>query len=127
MEDIINDNNKFDYDNKRRFFEENDVITKLSDNNDEEKSNDEKESNNDEEESNNDEEESNNNEEKSNNNEEKSNNNEEESNNDEEERNNDEENGVHQIVEALDEDKIPSCDGKFALYFNNYTTAALFY
>jgi hypothetical protein len=26
----------------------------------------------------------------------------------------------------LDEDKIPSCDGEFALYFNNYTTAALF-
>ena len=153
MEDI-NDDNEFDY-------EENDVITESSDDNDEEKSNDEEESNNneeesnndeeesnndeeesnndeeefnndeeesnnDEEESNNDEEESNNDEEKSNNDKEESNNDEKKSNNDEEERNNDEEKGVHQIVEALDEDKIPSCDGEFAPYFNNYTTAALF-
>ena len=50
-------------------------------------------------------------------------------NNDEEESNDDnnvEEERVHHIVEALDEDKIPSCDGEFAPYFNNYTTAALF-
>src|SRR6266542_2758648 len=47
--------------------------------------------------------------------------------NDEEmESNNDEEEVIHQIVEALDEDKIPSCDSEFAPYFNNYTTTALF-
>ncbi|GET50637.1 hypothetical protein GLOIN_2v1790940 [Rhizophagus irregularis DAOM 181602=DAOM 197198] len=57
---------------------------------------------------------------------------EEERNNDEEERNYDEEEGnneeeeIHQIVEALDEDKIPFCNGQFALYFDNYTTTALF-
>jgi len=50
---------------------------------------------------------------------------EEERNNDEEERNNEEEE-IHQIVEALDEDKIPFCNGEFAPYFNNYTTTALF-
>jgi hypothetical protein len=50
---------------------------------------------------------------------------EEERNNDEEERS-DEEEEMHQIVEALDEDKIPSCNGEFAPYFNNYTTTALF-
>ena len=50
---------------------------------------------------------------------------EEERNNDEEERN-DEEEEIYQIVEALDEDKIPSCNCKFALYFNNYTTTVLF-
>ncbi|GET56985.1 hypothetical protein GLOIN_2v1790940 [Rhizophagus irregularis DAOM 181602=DAOM 197198] len=46
-------------------------------------------------------------------------------NNDEEERNNEEEE-IHQIVEALDEDKIPFCNGQFAPYFDNYTTTALF-
>ncbi|CAB4374050.1 unnamed protein product [Rhizophagus irregularis] len=52
---------------------------------------------------------------------------EEEGNNEkEEERNNDEEEEIHQIVEALDEDKIPSCNGEFAPYFDNYTTTALF-
>ncbi|UZN99554.1 uncharacterized protein OCT59_000821 [Rhizophagus irregularis] len=50
---------------------------------------------------------------------------EEERNNDEEERNNEEEE-IDQIVEALDEDKIPFCNSEFALYFNNYTTTALF-
>ena len=50
---------------------------------------------------------------------------EEERNNDEEERN-DEEEEIYQIVEALDKDKIPSCNGEFAPYFNNYTTTALF-
>ncbi|GET54827.1 hypothetical protein GLOIN_2v1790940 [Rhizophagus irregularis DAOM 181602=DAOM 197198] len=50
---------------------------------------------------------------------------EEERNNDEEERNNEEEE-IHQIVEALDEDKIPFCNGQFAPYFDNYTTTALF-
>lgn len=53
----------------------------------------------------------------------------EERNNDEEEHNYDEEEGneeIHQIVEALDEYKLPSCDGEFAPYFNNYTTTALF-
>jgi len=49
----------------------------------------------------------------------------EERNNDEEERN-DEEEEIYQIVEALNEDKIPSCNGEFAPYFNNYTTTALF-
>ncbi|GET56945.1 hypothetical protein GLOIN_2v1790940 [Rhizophagus irregularis DAOM 181602=DAOM 197198] len=53
------------------------------------------------------------------------NNDEEERNNDEEERNNEEEE-IHQIVEALDEDKIPFCNGQFAPYFDNYTTTALF-
>ncbi|GET61453.1 hypothetical protein GLOIN_2v1790940 [Rhizophagus irregularis DAOM 181602=DAOM 197198] len=50
---------------------------------------------------------------------------EEERNNDEKERNN-EEKEIDQIVEALDEDKIPFCNGEFASYFNNYTTTALF-
>ncbi|UZO26392.1 uncharacterized protein OCT59_018620 [Rhizophagus irregularis] len=44
-------------------------------------------------------------------------------NNEEEE---EEEEEIHQIVEALDEDKIPSCNGEFAPYFDNYTTTALF-
>ncbi|CAB4403326.1 unnamed protein product [Rhizophagus irregularis] len=57
--------------------------------------------------------------------EEERNNDEEERNNDEEERNNEEEE-IDQIVEALDEDKIPFCNGEFAPYFNNYTTTALF-
>ncbi|GBC12850.2 hypothetical protein GLOIN_2v1790940 [Rhizophagus irregularis DAOM 181602=DAOM 197198] len=61
------------------------------------------------EERNNDEEERNYDEEKRNNDEEKRNNDEEERNNDEEERNNEEEE-IHQIVEALDEDKIPFCN-----------------
>jgi hypothetical protein len=43
----------------------------------------------------------------------------------EEERDNEEEE-IHQIIEALDEDKIPFCNGEFAPYFNNYTTTALF-
>ncbi|GET54285.1 hypothetical protein GLOIN_2v1790940 [Rhizophagus irregularis DAOM 181602=DAOM 197198] len=51
---------------------------------------------------------------------------EEERNNDEEERNDNEEEEIHQIVEALDEDNIPSCNGEFAPYFDNYTTTALF-
>ncbi|CAB4400348.1 unnamed protein product [Rhizophagus irregularis] len=50
---------------------------------------------------------------------------EEERNNDEEERNNEEEE-IHQIVKALDGDKIPFCNGQFAPYFDNYTTTALF-
>ncbi|CAB4374191.1 unnamed protein product [Rhizophagus irregularis] len=57
--------------------------------------------------------------------EEERNNDEEERNNDEEERNNEEEE-IHQIVEALDGDKIPFCNGQFAPYFDNYTTTALF-
>ncbi|UZO25829.1 uncharacterized protein OCT59_018087 [Rhizophagus irregularis] len=57
--------------------------------------------------------------------EEERNNDEEERNYDEEERNNEEEE-IHQIVEALDEDKIPFCNGQFAPYFDNYTTTALF-
>ncbi|CAB4442476.1 unnamed protein product [Rhizophagus irregularis] len=57
--------------------------------------------------------------------EEERNNDEEERNNDEEERNNEEEK-IDQIVKALDENKIPFCNGKFAPYFNNYTTTALF-
>jgi hypothetical protein len=57
--------------------------------------------------------------------EEERNNDEEERNNEEDERNNEEEE-IHQIVEALDEDKIPFCNGEFAPYFNNYTTTALF-
>ncbi|CAB5362163.1 unnamed protein product [Rhizophagus irregularis] len=51
---------------------------------------------------------------------------EEERNNDEEERNDNEEEEIHQIVEALDEDKIPTCNGEFAPYFDNYTTTELF-
>ncbi|CAB4378846.1 unnamed protein product [Rhizophagus irregularis] len=51
---------------------------------------------------------------------------EEEHNNNEEERNDNEEEEIHQIIEALDEDKIPTCNGEFALYFDNYTTTALF-
>ncbi|CAB4398402.1 unnamed protein product [Rhizophagus irregularis] len=51
---------------------------------------------------------------------------EEKRNNDEEERNDNEEEEIHQIVEALDEDKIPTCNGEFAPYFDNYTTTALF-
>jgi hypothetical protein len=58
--------------------------------------------------------------------EEERNNDEEEHNYDEEEGNNNEDEEIHQIVEALDEDKLPSCDGEFAPYFNNYTTTALF-
>ncbi|UZO13637.1 uncharacterized protein OCT59_005134 [Rhizophagus irregularis] len=64
-------------------------------------------------------------EEERNNDEEERNYDEEERNNDEEERNNEEEE-IHQIVEALDEDKIPFCNGQFAPYFDNYTTTALF-
>ncbi|UZO22135.1 uncharacterized protein OCT59_014505 [Rhizophagus irregularis] len=64
-------------------------------------------------------------EEERNNDEEERNYDEEEHNNDEEERNNEEEE-IHQIVEALDEDKIPFCNGQFAPYFDNYTTTALF-
>ncbi|CAB4405839.1 unnamed protein product [Rhizophagus irregularis] len=64
-------------------------------------------------------------EEERNNDEEERNNDEEERNNDEEERNNEEEE-IDQIVEALDENKIPFCNGEFAPYFNNYTTTALF-
>ncbi|UZO28126.1 uncharacterized protein OCT59_021669 [Rhizophagus irregularis] len=71
------------------------------------------------------EEERNNDEEERNYDEEERNNDEEERNNNEEERNNEEEE-IHQIVEALDEDKIPFCNGQFALYFDNYTTTALF-
>ncbi|GBC01893.1 hypothetical protein RclHR1_43710001, partial [Rhizophagus clarus] len=44
----------------------------------------------------------------------------------EEEGNNNENNDIHQIIEALDKDEIPSCDGKFSPYFNDYTTTALF-
>ncbi|GES92053.1 hypothetical protein GLOIN_2v1790940 [Rhizophagus clarus] len=56
---------------------------------------------------------------------------EEESHNDhndeeEEEGNNNENNDIHQIIEALDKDEIPSCDGEFSPYFNDYTTTALF-
>ncbi|CAB4376076.1 unnamed protein product [Rhizophagus irregularis] len=72
-----------------------------------------------------DEEERNYDEEERNNDEEERNNDEEERNNDEEERNNEEEE-IHQIVEALDGDKIPFCNGQFAPYFDNYTTTALF-
>ncbi|CAB4382368.1 unnamed protein product [Rhizophagus irregularis] len=64
-------------------------------------------------------------EEERNNDEEERNYDEEERNNDEEERNNEEEE-IHQIVEALDGDKIPFCNGQFAPYFDNYTTTALF-
>ncbi|CAB4385992.1 unnamed protein product [Rhizophagus irregularis] len=64
-------------------------------------------------------------EEERNNDEEERNYDEEERNNDEEECNNEEEE-IHQIVEALDGDKIPFCNGQFAPYFDNYTTTALF-
>ncbi|CAB4387235.1 unnamed protein product [Rhizophagus irregularis] len=64
-------------------------------------------------------------EEERNNDEEERNYDEEERNNDEEERNNEEEE-IHQIVEALDGDEIPFCNGQFAPYFDNYTTTALF-
>ncbi|GET55957.1 hypothetical protein GLOIN_2v1790940 [Rhizophagus irregularis DAOM 181602=DAOM 197198] len=57
--------------------------------------------------------------------EEERNNDEEERNYDEEERNNEEEE-IHQIVKALDEDKIPFCNSQFAPYFDNYITTALF-
>ncbi|CAB4445569.1 unnamed protein product [Rhizophagus irregularis] len=109
-------------------YEEEEEEEDNNENNDEEE---EEEGNNDdnnnqvEEERNNDEEERNNDEEERNNDEEERNNNEEERNNDEEERNNEEEE-IDQIVEALDEDKIPFCNGEFAPYFNNYTTTALF-
>ncbi|POG69682.1 hypothetical protein GLOIN_2v1479904 [Rhizophagus irregularis DAOM 181602=DAOM 197198] len=64
-------------------------------------------------------------EEKEGNNDDNNNQVEEKHNNDEEEHNNEEEE-IDQIVEALDEDKLPFCNGEFALYFNNYTTMALF-
>ncbi|GBC01148.1 hypothetical protein RclHR1_40870001 [Rhizophagus clarus] len=44
----------------------------------------------------------------------------------EEEGNNNENNDIYQIIEALDKDKIPSCNDEFSLYFNDYTTTALF-
>src|SRR5579883_2446608 len=47
-------------------------------------------------------------------------------NEEEEEGNNNENNDIHQIIEALDKDEIPSCDGEFSPYFNDYTTTALF-
>ncbi|CAB4376074.1 unnamed protein product [Rhizophagus irregularis] len=54
--------------------------------------------------------------------EEKEGNNEEEEkrNNDKEERNDNEEEEIHQIVEALDEDKIPFCNGEFAPYISKF-------
>jgi len=102
MEDI---NDELDYDNEE-IFAEDIVITESSDDDDEEESIDELEGNNDD---NYEEGESSN-----------------DDNDEEVESNNDEEEVIHQIVEALDEDKIPSCDGEFAPYFNNYTTTALF-
>src|SRR6266498_3225615 len=103
MEDI---NDELDYDNKE-IFAEDIMITESSDDDNEEESIDELEGNNDD-----------------NYKEGKSSN---DDNDEEVESNNNEEEVIHQIVEALDEDKIPSCDGEFAPYFNNYTTTALFY
>jgi len=102
MEDI---NDELDYDNEE-IFAEDIVITESSDDDDEEESIDELEGNNDD-----------------NYEEGKSSN---DDNDEEVESNNDEEEVIHQIVEALDEDKIPSFDVEFASYFNNYTTTALF-
>src|SRR6266498_1710565 len=102
MEDI---NDELDYDNEE-IFAEDIVITKSSDDDDEEESIDELKGNNDD---NYEEGESSN-----------------DDNDEEVESNNNEEEVIHQIVEALDEDKLPSCDGEFAPYFNNYTTTALF-
>src|SRR6266498_3580558 len=118
MEDI---NDELDYDNEEIFVKDI-VITESSDDDDEEESIDELEGNNDD---NYEEGESN-----SDDNDEKGESNndddDEEESIDELEGNNDEEEVIYQIVEALDEDKIPSCDGEFAPYFNNYTTTALF-
>ena len=129
FQDINDDDNAYEsinpqHDNDEMIFSQDDINSsdteeeEESDNeyNSEEEEDDDNENNDkEEEEGNNDEEE-----EERNNDEE-----EEERNNDEEERN-DEEEEIYQIVEALDEDKIPSCNGEFAPYFNNYTTTALF-
>lgn len=132
-DDVNYDYNEFDYDNEM-ILSEDDVITESSDDDNEEKGNDEEEGSSYEEEGNNYEEEGGNNEEEEGYNEdnneeeeeEEGNNEEEEHNHDDEEGNNNKKEEIHQIVEALDEDKIPSCDGEFAPYFNNYTTTALF-
>ncbi|CAB4377599.1 unnamed protein product [Rhizophagus irregularis] len=105
--------------------ENNDEEEEDEGNNDDNNNQVEEERNNDEKERNYDEEERNNDEEERNNDEEERNNDEEERNNDEEERNNEEEE-IHQIVEALDGDKIPFCNGQFVPYFDNYITTALF-
>ncbi|GET58981.1 hypothetical protein GLOIN_2v1790940 [Rhizophagus irregularis DAOM 181602=DAOM 197198] len=47
-------------------------------------------------------------------------------NRDEEEDDDNGDNNEEEEEEALDEDKIPSCNGEFAPYFDNYTTTALF-
>ena len=129
MEDI----NHGDNDNNELILLEDGMVTESSDDDNEEESSGEEEDNSYEEEGNNNEEEGSSYEEEGNNDEEEGNNNEDDCNNDEEEHNYDEEESdgneeeaIHQIVEALDEDKIPSCDGEFAPYFDNYTTTALF-
>ncbi|GBC33451.2 hypothetical protein GLOIN_2v1789394 [Rhizophagus irregularis DAOM 181602=DAOM 197198] len=127
FQDINDDNNAYgsinpqDYNDEMIFSQDN---VNLSDTKEEEESDneynyeekEEKEDNNE----NNDEEE-----EKEGNNDDNNNQVEEEHNNDEEKRNN-EKKEIHQIIEILDEDKIPFCNDEFALYFNNYTTMALF-
>ncbi|UZO19144.1 uncharacterized protein OCT59_010444 [Rhizophagus irregularis] len=134
FQDINDDDNAYgsinpqDYNNKMIFSQDN---VNSSDTEEEEESDNEynyeeekeKEDNNE----NNDEEEEDkgNNDDNNNQVEEERNNDEEERNYDEEERNNEDEE-IHQIVEALDEDKIPFCNGQFAPYFDNYTTTALF-
>ncbi|CAB4381028.1 unnamed protein product [Rhizophagus irregularis] len=120
-----NDNDDMDFQGRKSDneynYEEEEEEEDNNENNDEEE---EDEGNNDDN-NNQVEEERNNDEEERNYDEEERNNDKEERNNDEEERNNEEEE-MHQIVEALDGDKIPFCNGQFAPYFDNYTTTALF-
>ncbi|GET52111.1 hypothetical protein GLOIN_2v1790940 [Rhizophagus irregularis DAOM 181602=DAOM 197198] len=112
--DNDNDDMDFQYDHKDDLNNVNSSDTKEEEESDneynyeeeeEEEDNNENNDEDEEDEGNNDD----NNNQKRNNDEEKRNNDEEERNNDEEERNNEEEE-IHQIVEALDEDKIPFCN-----------------
>ncbi|PKK58335.1 hypothetical protein RhiirC2_823245 [Rhizophagus irregularis] len=102
MEDI----NHGDNDNNELILLEDGVVTESSDDDNKKESSGEEEDNNDKEEGSSYEEEGNNNEDDCNNDE-------EEHNYDEEKGDGNEEEVIHQIVKALDEDKIPSCDGEF--------------
>jgi hypothetical protein len=127
FQDINDDDNTYgsinpQHHNDEMIFLQDDVNS--SDNEEEEESDNEYNS---EEEEEDDNEDNNEEEEERNNDEEERNDDEEERNNNEDERNNNEEEEIHQIVEALDKDKLPTCNGEFAPYFNNYTTTALFF
>ncbi|CAB4494595.1 unnamed protein product [Rhizophagus irregularis] len=122
----MKDINHGDNDNNELILLEDGVITESSDDDNEEESSGEEEDNNDKKKGSSYEEKGNNDEEEGNNNEDDCNNDKEEHNYDEEKGDGNEEKAIHQIVKALDEDKISSCNGEFAPYLDNYTTTTLF-